>query len=67
MSAFVITPKHTITVEGNNLKLGAGAVAGSWIIFPAGNVNETKAVIHPGPDTVVVISDQPPPIQAHDH
>ena len=65
MSVYVIAPGQTVTIDGNNLKLGPATVPGSWHVFPAGNSQDTKAVIHPGPETVIVISDQAPTIEHH--
>jgi hypothetical protein len=65
VSAYIVTPQRTITIPGDNLKVGAGKVEGSWIIFPMGDLENTKAVVHPGPDTVIFLGAEPPPIREH--
>jgi hypothetical protein len=65
VSAYIITPQRTITIPGDNLKIGAGRFEGTWTIFPYGNQEDTKAIVHLGPDTVIFLGAEPPAVQEH--
>jgi hypothetical protein len=61
MSVHIVTSHGVITIDGT-YKIAAGAQPGTWVLFPPGDQSNTKAIIHAGPETVIVIGgDEPPP------
>jgi hypothetical protein len=61
MSVHIVTAHGVITIEGT-YKIAAGAQSGTWVLFPPGDQSSTKAIIHAGPETVIVMGgDEPPP------
>jgi hypothetical protein len=59
MSVHIVTAHGIITIEGT-YKIAAGAQVGTWILFPPGDQSNTKAIIHTGPETVIVLGEGEP-------